>query len=743
MMAARRRRLFVLALLGAGLGTPLGSAWAAKPISCEQAIAHASEVYYTAQLEVLRKCEKAQVQGRVSEDVDCMFDDPMSTQLDDLATALAKEVGKECGGTDETCGTDDDPSLAASGWGDVTQCPDLENLGCTNTIQTCSDVTDCVQCVATAAAEQVIGLNFEDFDSTQFGTRSTINLCQAAIGKAATKYAEVSANALERCWQARIAGKRSDICPGAASTKTSRALVKAEAKKRQVICKACGGADRKCGTSDDLLPDDIGFGTLCPDVTVPSTGEQCGASIFTLADIVACVDCVGRYKAECMTRLGAIGVVPYPPECSGVMSGTTTTIMVPTSSSTTAPHVTTTVTTTTLAGSTCGNGKLDPGEQCDASSPSGGFTCSPGETCDATCHCVGGSTTSTTGAEATTTSSTGAVTTTTQPSATASFLDFTIGSSTDDCGTVFDDAAATDDVDTLSCGGLDIGGGASTVFEATTPDGSTNRFTLSCNGNSCTIGPTTTAGAGFDCTNTGCSFGLPLPIPNGSLSTCVANTFSAPASGTVDISTGVTSASISLASNVLLTSNDAQPCPICRSGSVSGPACAGSPASPCKGVCQGSPNQGLACTSTNSDGLSRDCSPPASVQGTSKCFGGTNNGQTCTTSAQCSGGACALFVGTLPVNISPLTTGTAQMSSASGNFCPNQADAGCFGDPDCEAFNEIGTPAGSLLPVGSSHDTTLVSTFCIPASGNVMVDSASSLPGPGATSLPGTFTLHP
>jgi hypothetical protein len=46
------------------------------------------------------------------------------------------------------------------------------------------------------------------------------------------------------------------------------------------------------------------------------------------------------------------------------------------------------------------------------------------------------------------------------------------------------------------------------------------------------------------------------------------------------------------------------------------------------------------------------------------------------------------------------------------------------------------------MPVGSSHDTTLAATFCIPATASI-VDAAGSLPGPGATSLPGTFTLRP
>jgi hypothetical protein len=102
---------------------------------------------------------------------------------------------------------------------------------------------------------------------------------------------------------------------------------------------------------------------------------------------------------------------------------------------------------------------------------------------------------------------------------------------------------------------------------------------------------------------------------------------------------------------------------------------------------------------------------------------------------------CATFVASIPVNLSPLTTGPAKKSAASGNFCPDQTDSGCFGDDTCRAIEEDGSAAGSLMPVGSSHDVTLASVFCIPATNNDMIDASWSLPGPGATSLPGTVRL--
>ena len=81
---------------------------------------------------------------------------------------------------------------------------------------------------------------------------------------------------------------------------------------------------------------------------------------------------------------------------------------------------------------------------------------------------------------------------------------------------------------------MSLGGGNSTVPEGPTPDGSTSRFTADCTGSTCDLGAFGVAGPGYECTNTDCNFGTPLPIVNGGLSTCVENKFSAPASGTID-----------------------------------------------------------------------------------------------------------------------------------------------------------------------------------------------------------------
>jgi hypothetical protein len=291
---------------------------------------------------------------------------------------------------------------------------------------------------------------------------------------------------------------------------------------------------------------------------------------------------------------------------------------------------------------------------------------------------------------------------------------------------------------------LRLGGANSTVPEGPPPDGAPNRWVAHWSaGTSCSLSALGAPGSTYDCTATGCNFGTPLPIVNGGLSTCVDNKFAAPSGGSIDTANGVASLDVALNATAVLTGIPAQPCPICRSGSTSGPACTGSPASPCTGVCEGGPDQGGACISTNSQGLSRDCRQPLAGGSGNRCYRGTNNGASCSTGSQCPGGTCAQQVGVIPVTLTPLTTGTSEKSDPNGLFCPGQAQGGCFTNPNstaCRLIRETGAPAGPLT-MGVPASTILASTFCVPASSSSLINGATSLPGPGATTLPGTVVI--
>lgn len=320
-----------------------------------------------------------------------------------------------------------------------------------------------------------------------------------------------------------------------------------------------------------------------------------------------------------------------------------------------------------------------------------------------------------------------------------SSVEFVTGPPVGNCGSFQNGSDA--EIGVLNCGGLNLGGGNSTVLEGPTPDGAANRFKADCTGNTCTLSATETQSACWDCTTTGCNFGTPLPILNGGLSTCVLNTFAAPATGTLDTSTGVTTdLSIDLNSQVFLSGleryqNGGGPCPVC-SEAVGGPAISGTPENPATGVCDGGPSAGQPCTTTNSEGLSRDCKPggvtaeaPCDPAGNTTCADGTSN------------------LGSIPVDLTPLSTGSLeQTADGSGNFCPDQRSPGCFG----RANSAVGTTCRKILTAGSAGGAmtantpvpiTLASIFCIPNTSSDLINLSADIAGPGQTSLVGTLEL--
>ncbi|HWP65342.1 MAG TPA: hypothetical protein VNO26_05460 [Candidatus Limnocylindria bacterium] len=342
-------------------------------------------------------------------------------------------------------------------------------------------------------------------------------------------------------------------------------------------------------------------------------------------------------------------------------------------------------------------------------------------------------TTSTSTSSTTTTSTSIPTTTSTSTSSTTTtslMLQFVTGAAGGSCGAVRSGGAGGTVRKTLTCGGLNVGAGASTVAEGPTPSDAQTRLRALCSGAVCTIGPITAAQAGSNnvCSAPGCAFGPYLPIANAGTSTCVRNTFSAPASGTLDTTAGTFTGSFPLTSAVYLTGNATSPCPLCVGGT---------PGVTNSGTCDPtwaagvgpSPDAGAACTPVNAAGDSHDCDPPAGA-----------------------------LLPSFPVDLTPITTGTAFKADASGLFCPGQTTPGAFGcqgsgaanaicpggnvPPVIDYIEEVGAPAGPLTP--GTHPATLASVFCIPSVGGslgFLINSAANLPGPGATSLPGTLQL--
>jgi hypothetical protein len=331
----------------------------------------------------------------------------------------------------------------------------------------------------------------------------------------------------------------------------------------------------------------------------------------------------------------------------------------------------------------------------------------------------------------TTTTSTSTTTTTTAPPL-GTHLSFTTTAGTANCGTagfgtppdapfsgeVDSDTAGTMKISDLGLGCLYIGGGNATIPASLVPENATNILdtadgtTLTASFGTgpldCSRGPQATrhclTDKNVECTSdndcgflpgscapdVNCYFGPPVPV-NGSPTSCVVNTFAADANGTVDTSTGSSTLNITLNSRVYLTLGLGTACPQCVGG-----------------ACSYGANSGGACTTTNTALTSVDCQP--------------NPGS---------------FVSTLGVDLSPLSTDANDAAVADGLFCPSQPTAGAFGSPDVRRIFQQGSPSGDLTD-GNPHASTLVSSFCIPATGGVALDNVAGLPGPGSVSLPGT-----
>ena len=442
--------------------------------------------------------------------------------------------------------------------------------------------------------------------------------------------------------------------------------------------------------------------------------------------------CVGSVPSCC----DACG----PSRCAGG-GGTTTTTSAPTTTTTGAATTTTTgapTTTTTGAATTTTTGA-------------------------ATTSTTGAATTTTSTAAATTTTSTAASTTSTIATTTTSStttttmgamsLKYTTAAGTTACGgagfsspagapfsgEIDSDVACTTKTFDLGSSCLYIGGGsASTVPPGATPAGASSYLDVGAgntlvasNGTGmldCTKGSSTTAKhcvnanapqptctSDADCGGTAgacqpvenCLFGPPLAIQNPavpSLATCVINVIATDASGTSDPTTGAASVDIPLVSRVYLTGNEAAPCPQCSGG-----------------TCSAGPNSGMPCTTNATTGN------PATSNTTHDCPPEEGSG---------------LFNGALSVDLNPLTTGSSSKTSSTGVFCSGQTHAGAFGQVATRCIQETGSPAGNLTD-GMPHAAREATVFCIPATSNGTVNIVADLPGPGATSLPGTAQIVP
>ncbi len=322
---------------------------------CRQAIDKEYAKYVATVVKILQKCNDVAVRtgsGDAAPGGDVVGCDPNGK----IAAARAKMTDKIVGKCD-----DDGITPADVGW--PATCPNFESGTCTNAIASGTDVATCLDCIGRAAVTQAIDRYYLDLSEAN-GDRDLIK-CQRAVGKEAAKFLTAKQKALEKCRKQIDKGHGSLPCPAPGDGKAGAAIAKAESKKVAKICRACGtrSLDGVTCPAPAFTAEEVGFAAHCPAVTVPFGGPACGASVASLNDLVACVDCITEFKVDCMDALARPDQVGYPPECDAAVPTPTPTI-------TPTPTVTATVTPA------CGNGVLDGAEECDDGGTADGDGCS-------------------------------------------------------------------------------------------------------------------------------------------------------------------------------------------------------------------------------------------------------------------------------------------------------------------------------------------------------------------------------
>jgi hypothetical protein len=246
----------------------------------------------------------------------------------------------------------------------------------------------------------------------------------------------------------------------------------------------------------------------------------------------------------------------------------------------------------------------------------------------------------------------------------------------------------------------------------------------------------TVAGQAGDATVQGRRFAAPIPVVAGGVAVCIFTSFQAPyATGTADVSTGAINVTAGFSAAIHVTATNA----IC-------PKCTGATAG-ASGICTGGTTPGAPCVTDEvipvvgaagdtTYEVSRNCLPsgtPSTVALSMNVTTGTS-----TLAGLCAGQSaadgCAAACGTT-------CTPTGGGSGVSQNCCSTEQSKRCFPTEDTGQIQRTGA-AGVPLPAfpdptyPKTAASTVVGTFCSPASGSGTVDPLAGLAGPAAFVLP-------
>jgi hypothetical protein len=348
----------------------------------------------------------------------------------------------------------------------------------------------------------------------------------------------------------------------------------------------------------------------------------------------------------------------------------------------------------------CGNGivavsERGTPEQCDVADDA----CGCGFYCDAECQCRNAN-------------PCGCFDSDSWPLGHDNVLTFTVGAGEGLCGLAADGFDPPQQSLDLECGKLYVGGGTPHgVLPAAVPAGATIAITATCDGDTMRLSK---AGGMKGCTEPGCLFGRPFPVP-GAADACLLVSFSSGVSGEVDCNTWGVTMKLPLRAEVFFDG-----CPSCPDDAAFAESCS------TVGVRHVAtielPDFNLATAPVT------DSEPSGQFAGYCRqegygCFAGDPN-------AGCPG----------PWNgVAIECTGSSECEQPFG-VC-EQRSAGAFGQDLVRALRLDGR-APMTLGDGEPRDARLVGIFRVPPSFAAAIDPLSSLPGPGAVGLDGTLHLQ-
>jgi hypothetical protein len=272
----------------------------AAPEACARGLVRATLRLEQKVLAALARCAAAKASGRLDAALACAEEARTRRAVEAATAKQARAVAKACGGRDRRCGSPDDEPLASLGW-DLDACPAFPATPtCAAPIAHCGDVAACIACVAAAAGARTVAPAFPS------PTAGADTRCLRALAKSTSRLLRARARLLAGCRADRDAGRHADPCPNGA---TLAQLDAARARRSTAVCRACGGADRTCDGTGDVDPATLGFPADCP------AGAACPASVASMTDLLACVDCATDATGDCAGTLAARETATYPDGC--------------------------------------------------------------------------------------------------------------------------------------------------------------------------------------------------------------------------------------------------------------------------------------------------------------------------------------------------------------------------------------------------------------------------------------------